>query len=102
MTTYDLEVLYLPIEYNEINCKGLLNANYHLQGIPESLWGNNKFSEIFGKYTTAGWELVTVQPLLRAFVSPASSYATSTIQGYYFFWKRPRNTAVENNTGNCQ
>ncbi|MGI8996862.1 MAG: hypothetical protein ACR2GW_09360 [Pyrinomonadaceae bacterium] len=61
---------------------------------PASLYDDPEYQRLLREKGDAGWELVSVQPLLRGAYSyqptPNASYGFgySLTAGYYLFWKR--------------
>jgi hypothetical protein len=82
---YESKITYLPVAYEEAKVSPF-------DPIPNSLWKNENYKSRYEDLFADGWELVNVQPLLRAQYErrPQTSYGYNLTAGYYFFWKREK------------
>lgn len=55
---------------------------------PGSFDYNTDYMEEITRFGSEGWELVSVQPLLRGCYNDATGVSYSLTAGYYMFWKR--------------
>lgn len=91
---YEYTTTYAPVEYGPEK-GGLLSGNKPA-AIPEpaSLFGSDTYQRMLQHMGDQGWELVSVQPLLRGSYqyqsTPGQSYGFGypLTAGYYLFWKR--------------
>jgi len=100
---FEYHTNYFPIEYltttkQVLFSKKELDPAYPL---PESLIQNTEYLNLLKEMGNLGWELVSVQPLLRSIYRSdrlgegAYGYGYSLTAGYYFFWKRSKSEQLE-------
>lgn len=97
MPTYEHTTTYLPVEYR-VESQGFWlfkrDSPLPLQPLPESLCQAPEYESQLNAMGAQGWELVSVQSLLRAIHHVAQGSAGATpisyplTAGFYFFWKR--------------
>ena len=92
MDQYQYETSYFPLAYYE-HTKGEATAEPALPTDPDpsSLYDNPKYIEELRIMGLRGWELVSVQPVLRGcydYKMPGYGLGFSIVAGYLFFWKR--------------
>jgi hypothetical protein len=86
-------VTYIPVRYQE-GRRGVIFKGPALQTepVPASLSQDANFERLFRQMGQEGWELVSVQPLLRGQYDIGGGFpyglGYSITAGYYFFWKR--------------
>jgi hypothetical protein len=91
---FEYTVTYVPVRYRERQSGGLFKGPA-LQTEPEpaSLSQDASLERLFRQMGQEGWELVSVQPLLRGQYDTGGGFpyglGYSITAGYYFFWKRP-------------
>ena len=82
------------VEYQKNMGKGFLDKYVEYDPCwPEwrSLPDDSKYKRHMDEMGESGWELVSVQPILRGVYNNTSSnisYGYSITAGYYFFWKK--------------
>jgi len=87
-------VTYVPVRYEAGRRGGFLKGPTLLtEPDPSSLSQDASFDRLFLQMGKEGWELVSVQPLLRGQYDTGGGFpyglGYSITAGYYFFWKRP-------------
>ena len=87
-------VTYVPVRYHESKSGGIFRGPpLRTDPDPASLCQDASFERLFREMGQEGWELVSVQPLLRGQYDKGGGFAYgmgySITAGYYFFWKRP-------------
>ncbi len=94
---FEYTTSYVPVSYDADNAKRgrLKETPIPSVPVPNSLLDNDEYKRLLQDMGDAGWELVTVQPLLRAshavrnfFFYGGTGVSSSVTAGYYFFWKR--------------
>ncbi len=88
---------YVPVSYDADNAKRGRFKETPIPSFPDphSLLDSDEYKNLLRDISDAGWELVTVQPLLRAshavknfFFYGGTGVSVSVTAGFYFFWKR--------------
>ena len=96
-TKFEYTTSYISVSYEADAGKRGIFKGTPLPSIPnpDSLLNNPEYHRLLRDMGDAGWELVTVQPLLRAayavkkvLLYGGAGVSTSVTAGYYFFWKR--------------
>jgi hypothetical protein len=93
---YEHTVTYVSVQYQPGESEGLIFKRPALQTDPDpaSLASNANFERLFASMGRDGWELVSVQPLLRGQfdrspnINASFGLGYSITAGYYFFWRR--------------
>lgn len=97
MPTYEHTTTYVPVQYR-IDRQGFWlfkrDSPLPLQPLADSLWQAPEYESQLSEMGAQGWELVSVQSLLRGVHQIAqggggpitASYPVTA--GFYFFWKR--------------
>jgi len=90
---YEYFTSVFSIDYQKAMGSGLLNKSTEYDPFwPEwrSLPDNPKYKSHMEEMGQKGWELVSVQPILRGIYRSynESAYGYSLTAGYYFFWKK--------------
>ncbi len=81
MNKYEYQTSFFPVTSYEYNHHGT-----HQSPDPESFYDNNEYKKHMAEMGTKGWELISVQPLLRG--AYGYDYGYSLTAGYFLFWKR--------------
>ena len=90
---FEHTVTYVPIQYHE-GKQGTVFKRPALQTHPDpaSLSNDPNFARLFRQMGQEGWELISVQPLLKGQYERGTGFpyglGFSITAGYYFFWKR--------------
>lgn len=95
---FEHTVTYIPVQYQLASTEGAVFKHQMPQSEPDpgSLPNDSNFDHLFRQMGQEGWELVSVQPLLRGQYDRSTNINTSyglgfsITAGYYFFWKRPK------------
>ncbi|RKZ74233.1 MAG: hypothetical protein DRR19_30285 [Candidatus Parabeggiatoa sp. nov. 1] len=93
MNQYEYQTSFFPVTYYGEEEDHGYNSNWiPTSPNPESIYDNNEYQKHMAEMGTKGWELISVQPLLRgAYGSDYTGtygYGYSLTAGYYLFWKR--------------
>ena len=99
MPIFEHTTTYVPVQYR-VDHQGfwLFKRDSPLprQPLAESLWQAPEYADQWSEMGALGWELVSVQSLLRGVHHVAQGHgATAPVSypltaGYYFFWKRQK------------
>jgi hypothetical protein len=90
---FEYTVTYVPVRYQE-GGRGSIFRGPALVTEPEpaSLSQDANFERLYCQMGQDGWELVSVQPLLRGQYATGGGFpyglGYAITAGYYFFWKR--------------
>ncbi|MGH9854808.1 MAG: hypothetical protein ACREBD_33675 [Blastocatellia bacterium] len=89
---FEYQTTFVPVVYL-IEEKGdwlFKEADSPHEPIVESLTGNPAYEQHLKRMGNEGWELVSVQSLLKGVVKmyPTTGMGYSLTAGYYLFWKR--------------
>ncbi len=89
---FEYHTTFAPVDYHKVESRGWIFKEElpPYQPIIESLTINPAYEQHLESMGYEGWELVSVQPLLKG-VWKASGYTGmgySLTAGYYLFWKR--------------
>jgi len=87
-------VTYIPLRYRAGGGGGIFKGSeLQTEPDPTSLTQDAGFGRLFQEMGREGWELVSVQPLLRGQYDKGGGFpyglGYSITAGYFFFWKRP-------------
>lgn len=94
---FEYTTSYVPVSYDADKAKRgrFKETPMPSRPDPNSLLDSDEYKRLLRDMGNEGWELVTVQPVLRAshavknaFWYGGSGVSSSVTAGYYFFWKR--------------
>jgi hypothetical protein len=88
---FEYQTTFVKVAYHAKNNDSLLlERPLAYEPIIESLTGNPAYKEHLEYMGNQGWQLVSVQPLLKGVggVLGSAGYGYSLTEGYYLFWSR--------------
>ena len=96
MKAYYYHTTYFPVQYEQRSAhrEGHEEALPDIDPLAESLLENPDYAEHLALMGNDGWELASVQPLLRGVYEADSStsggygFGYSLTAGFYLFWKK--------------